>query len=167
MLKHVLVPLDGSTLSQTALDHAIRILEPNGKITLLTVVEAPSVPIYDFYPTPTTAVTEYSSAIHDATPYATEYLERLAAQLQERHRLRVEIEVDMGEPAALIIEAAARLNVDAIVMSTHGRSGLGRWLFGSVTQKVLSGSTRPVMVIPGQRSAEREKHSKDTNAEKL
>ncbi|MFQ3567159.1 MAG: universal stress protein [Aggregatilineales bacterium] len=167
MLKHVLVPLDGSTLSQTALEHAVRILDPNGKMTLLTVVEAPSVPIYDFYPTPTTVVTEYSNAVHDATPYATEYLERLAKKLQEQHQLQVEIEVDMGEPAALIIEAATRLNVDAIVMSTHGRSGLGRWLFGSVTQKVLSGSTRPVMVIPGQRSAEREKLSKDANTEKV
>ena len=62
----------------------------------------------------------------------------------------VGVEVHVGEPANVIVETAERLKVDAIVMSTHGRSGLSRWLFGSVTNKVLSANVCPVYVIPSK-----------------
>ena len=58
--------------------------------------------------------------------------------------------VEAGDPATVIVETAQKLHVDAIVMSTHGRSGLSRWLFGSVTQKVLAASCCPVFVIPAK-----------------
>ena len=53
-----------------------------------------------------------------------------------------------GQPAERILEQAEELAVDAIVMSTHGRSGVSRWVFGSVAQKVLSGASCPIFIIP-------------------
>ncbi|MBZ0306650.1 MAG: universal stress protein [Anaerolineae bacterium] len=56
-----------------------------------------------------------------------------------------------GRPSETIVEVAKKLNVDAIVMSTHGRSGLSLLLLGSVTHKVLNTSACPVFVIPAKK----------------
>lgn len=154
MLHHVLVPLDGSRLAQTALEYAERLVGPGDQITLLTVVQAPEVPLYDFYPMPATVIHEYESSLSDALPFAQEYLARIAAQMQSALKVETNTLVEVGQPENTIVEVAERLRVDAIVMSTHGRSGLNRWLFGSVTQKVLAVASCPVFVIPNRRPQE-------------
>ena len=154
MLHHVIVPLDGSRLAETALEHAERLVGPNDKITLLTVVQSPEIPIYDFYPMPSTLIHEYESSLNDAMPFAREYLERIAAQIRERLVVATDIRVEVGQPEHVIVDVANKLKVDAIVMSTHGRSGLNRWLFGSVTQKVLAAASCPVFVIPNRTHSE-------------
>ncbi len=151
MLKHVLVPLDGSQLAEKAVDYAQQIVAPNGRITLLTVLNIPDYPLYGFYPTPVVIEgTDYQTAAKTLIPQAREYLEGIASVLRE-HKLQVHIETAMGEPAAVIVDSAQNLGVDVIVMSTHGRSGFSRWLFGSITQKVLAATPCPVLVIPGAR----------------
>jgi len=145
MLKHVLVPLDGSKLAEDALQHALNLLGPEGKVTLVSAVDIPEVPIYGYYP-PTT-VPDYESAKDDLLPQAKSYLEGIAGGL-EKQGVTVNIEAHVGEPAHVITEIAQKYHVDAIVMSTHGRSGLSRWLFGSITNKVLSAKPCPVYVIP-------------------
>lgn len=152
MLKHVLVPLDGSQLAETALEHAERLVCPGDKITLLNVVQAPEVPIYDFYPMPSTIIHQYETSMNDAMPFAQEYLNRIATQVRETLGIEVSTQVEIGQPEDVIVETADKLKVDAIVISTHGRSGLNRWLFGSVTQKVLASASCPVFVIPNRRS---------------
>ena len=52
-----------------------------------------------------------------------------------------------GSPAAAIIDYAATVQPDLIVMSTHGRSGLGRWLIGSVADRVVKHGSVPVMLV--------------------
>ena len=145
MLKHVLVPLDGSKLAEEALDHALNILCPGGKITLLSAVDVPEVPVYGYYPPAT--VPDYQATVEELVPQAKQYLEQVAAKV-ERPELTLSVEAQIGEAAHVIAEVATRLKVDAIVMSTHGRSGLSRWLFGSVTNKVLATRCCPVYVIP-------------------
>jgi nucleotide-binding universal stress UspA family protein len=61
--------------------------------------------------------------------------------------IAVRSEVLLGQPAEEIIDYAKDQDADLIVMCTHGRSGLGRWIFGSVTEKVLRGAKTPVLVI--------------------
>lgn len=156
MLKHILVPLDGSQLAEGALEHAKNIIGPDGQITLITVIQAPEFPIYDFYPTPTSVVRDHESEFQDAFPHAKEYLERIADDLKAAMKVSVRIEIEAGDAANAIVEMAEKLQVDAIVMSTHGRSGLGRWLFGSVTNKVMTVSPCPVYVIPNQHKAEQD-----------
>jgi nucleotide-binding universal stress UspA family protein len=147
MLKHVLVPLDGSKLAEQALEHAMRIVQPGGKITLVAAVELPEMPIYDYYP-PINRM-EYERAQEEILPFATHYLENIADDLKQRG-FEVSIRSQVGNAAEVIIDVACRYQVDMIVMSTHGRSGLQRWLYGSITHKVLDTTPCPVYVVPSK-----------------
>ena len=72
------------------------------------------------------------------------------ARLEEQGVRRTETHVWYGPAAAAIVDAARVHGADAIVMSTHGRSGLGRLVFGSVAEAVLRGTTLPILLIrPG------------------
>lgn len=155
MLEHVLVPLDGSSLAESALEQAIKLVKPAGKITLLTVLQNPEYPIYDFYPMTTALMHNYDKALNEAVPRAKEYLDRIADNIEEKHNLRACAKVEAGDPADVIIETADKLHVDAIVMSTHGRSGISRWLFGSVTARVVGSGCCPVFVIPTRQMQKR------------
>jgi nucleotide-binding universal stress UspA family protein len=149
MLKHVLVPLDGSQLAEDALEQAANILQPDGRITLVSAIDVPEIPIYGYYPPAT--IPDYSAAKTQLVPQARSYLDGVAKKMVLVHpKLTVDVEADIGDPAEVITAVAEKYDVDAIVMSTHGRSGLGRWLFGSVTNKVLSAKPCPVYVIPSQ-----------------
>lgn len=64
--------------------------------------------------------------------------------------LRTEIVVTEGAPATAILTAAEQHQVDCIVMATHGRSGVRRFILGSVTEKVVRGSSRPVLAVPSR-----------------
>jgi len=149
MLSKILVPLDGSDLSERALDYASQVVSPTGEIILLTVVDVPDFPIYTVYPMPiATPEPDYPTVLSDIMSASREYVEGIANHLRlSGHRVKTIVEC--GEPAINILEQAENLNVDAIVMSTHGRSGFSKWLFGSVTQKVLSAMPCPVIVVPG------------------
>jgi len=151
MLNHVLVPLDGSALSEKAIEHARHAIGPKGKISLLTVVEVPEYPEYIYLPTPmmTPPRDDYAITTENMLQQAREYLRNIAQGLIEAG-VNVEIQAIIGTPAQVIIEVAEGLNVDAVVMSTHGRSGLSRWFYGSVTQKVLGATYCPVLVVPNR-----------------
>jgi nucleotide-binding universal stress UspA family protein len=150
MLKHVLVPLDGSELAEEALHYATHIIDPNGKITLVAAVDVPDAAIYGYYPA--VNLTDYEHAFDDMLPTAKRYLEGVASRLNDGH-LTIVSEAHMGDASEVITATAERCHVDAIVMSTHGRSGLSRWLLGSVSNKVLSAKPCPIFIIPS-----REKH---------
>ncbi len=147
MLKHILVPLDGSKLAEEALEHALNIIGPKGKITLLSAVDIPEVPVYGYYPPAT--MPDFEATIKDLLPQADAYLKSIAKRL-ESDNVEVSIEAQIGDPAEVIAETALKHHIDAIVMSTHGRSGLSRWLFGSVTSKVLDAKACPVYVVPSK-----------------
>jgi len=162
MLKHVLVTLDGSELAEAALDYARSIVCEAGHVTILSVIDVPEVAVYNFYPVPV-AMQEpnQETMLNDMKEQATEYLKQVKKRL-EKAGLTVNYHIEMGEPAAAIVEKAEALRVDAIIMSTHGRSGISRWLFGSVTQKVLSGMPCPVFVVPGARHPSAAKEAEQT-----
>lgn len=71
------------------------------------------------------------------------YLEKVSARLGGR----VETEVATGDPATALLRAAERRKADLVVFTSHGEGGLGRWLFGSVAQKILRGCARPLLVV--------------------
>lgn len=150
MLKHVLVPLDGSQLSEQALQYAQDLICSGGKITLLSVVELPVDYDYTLVDIPLTVVTARS---YDESDYDKTY-NRVRDYLHGKARdfvddgIVTECVVESGEPATVIADIAARRSVDAIAMTTHGRTGINRWLFGSVTQKVINIMPCPVLVVP-------------------
>ncbi|NWF70574.1 MAG: universal stress protein [Chloroflexi bacterium] len=152
MLNHVLVPLDGSTLAETALPEAKRILGPNGKITLVTAIDLPQVPLYGF-DMPMAMVASSRTSAEETMNHARTYLENAAVELRAAG-FQVNVVPHFGEAASVIIETAQKYHVDAIVICTHGRSGLSRWLFGSVTNKVLGAAPCPIYVVPNLRKHE-------------
>ncbi len=78
---------------------------------------------------------------------AEDYLAAVAARLKEQGIDRVETSVWYGPAASAIVEAARLRKADLIVMSTHGRSGLGRLILGSVAESVLRGTATPILLL--------------------
>ena len=156
MVRHVLIPLDGSQLAEKALPIARHVIQTGTRITLLTAIPSPTPPIYA-YPSADVLheIEEDSHYLEKAKPSAQAYLERVAHNLRLQG-YTVEIKLTPGDPAESIIQVAEQLRVDMIVISTHGRSGLSRFLFGSVTLKVLQASAVPVLVVPNREREEAE-----------
>ena len=131
----ILVPLDGSILAEAALWKAMEIAD-GGTISLLRAAEAATLPGVD---SPKAQVAAFRES--------QEYLRRVVKRLNSRGMSNVEANVSYGPPTASIVEAAHTQKVDLIVMSTHGRSGLGRLVLGSVTESVLRGTTVPILIV--------------------
>lgn len=162
MLNRVMVTLDGSELAEQALEHACRIIAPGGTLLLLTVVNVPDLLIYGLYPVPVTLQDDtYEKNIADAREQALGYLLNQRESL-EAQGFHTSIEVRLGDPAETIVERAQQQKVDVIVISTHGRTGVGRWVFGSVAQKVLQALPCPVLVVPGRRQLELAARAEET-----
>jgi nucleotide-binding universal stress UspA family protein len=136
MTNKIMVPLDGSMLAESALVDAFGLATPDKSVVILMrAAEAHALPGSD----PTLAQI-------DAVAEAEKYLADLAAKLMQRGIRNVETHVWYGPPAASIIEAAGVYKPDLIVMSTHGRSGVGRLIFGSVAESVLRGTKIPIFL---------------------
>ena len=142
MYNKILVPLDGSELSESVfpwlkLLHSsadpapqfriVRAFEPPGTVYLLPELQIPTSHILS---------DEHLGAA------LLEYLDRVKSLLPE---LNVETHLLMGDPAAEILEQSRE--ADLVVMASHGRGGLGRWLLGSVASKVARGIEVPLLVV--------------------
>ncbi|NJN82626.1 MAG: universal stress protein [Caldilineaceae bacterium] len=71
----------------------------------------------------------------------------------QRHHFKVTGATDVGDPADRIIKFVTDNNIDVVVMSTHGRTGLKRWFMGSVAQKVLHHASCPVLIVRDEANA--------------
>jgi nucleotide-binding universal stress UspA family protein len=143
MFKKLLVPLDGSELSASILPRVIAVAEPAGaEVALLQVVEPLERGVRE-------EMGEDLAVKLDVVKHEelTAYLERAGAVLENRG-LRIVIATAEGKPAETIIDYATVHDMDLIIMATHGRSGLSRWAFGSVAEKVLRHSPVPVLIAP-------------------
>ena len=88
-----------------------------------------------------------SKALEQVDKYAREYLKEKAEQIESEDGLKLSWKVVQGDIGRGIIDDADSQANSMIAMSTHGRTGLGRWVQGSVTDKVIRSSGRPVLVI--------------------
>ena len=77
---------------------------------------------------------------------ALRYLNGVCARPEWRG-VHTHVVVEMGKPAETILDFAQRHNIDRIVMASHGRTGLGRWVYGSVADKVLRAADRTVVLV--------------------
>lgn len=133
----ILVPLDGSELAEAAIARATETAASKAStLMLMRAAEARTLP-----------GTDVIGAQIEAVQEAEGYLAAVKAKLEKQGLQKVEANVWYGPPATAIIEAAHMYKPDLIVMSTHGRSGLGRLIFGSVAESVLRGSTVPILLI--------------------
>jgi nucleotide-binding universal stress UspA family protein len=149
----MLVPLDGSELAESVLPHVEVLAKQWGPeevdVVLLRVCEPVVVP--SDYP-PTAGLTWKEHEEREIARPRTECEEYLAG-VQKRLEglgLRVRSVALQGKPADEIADYANKNPVDLIVMSTHGRSGIGRWAYGSVADRVLLGVSSPIFLIRPQ-----------------
>lgn len=152
MYQNILVPLDGSSFAEQALCHAQTMaVAGTSQLHLLSVaplLEDAALAVVDLYP-----VYVYRDYLIDQEQEMARVQKELNAYLQQAgQRLKdagyaVEAIIRFGQPAEEILAYAQEAACDLIVMSTHGRSGLGRWVYGSVADKVLRGSQIPVLLI--------------------
>ncbi len=89
----------------------------------------------------------YEDYLKHAKAEATEYLAQLTGNLQRQGVDSVEQHLLQGDPATSIIDIASETNDRLVAMTTHGRSGLGRWVLGSVAERVVRHSGDPVLLV--------------------
>lgn len=138
MFRHLLVPLDGSRLAESALTTAVWLARKmDAQVTLLHVIEK-------------NAPSEVHNERHLVTPKeATTYLQELS-RLPALSDLHVESHVhtvEVGDVARSITEHSAELTPDLIVLCTHGKGGTRRLLFGDIAQQVIALGTTPVLMV--------------------
>ena len=145
MYTKVLVPLDGSDLAGCTLEHVKKVASADGvsEVILLRVVQ----PIAS---TETIAWSQAGYTVKDLENMdienAKHYLS-LAAETLRTQGISARTEVIYGFPAESILDYAERNKVDLIIISTHGRSGVSRWPFGNVANKIAHQSQIPVLLI--------------------
>ena len=139
MYQKIVVPLDGSIKGEAALPYVedmVSKLSPEVKveITLLQVLSPVRAPVAGGPAIADIAYTEKQT--EETKKAAIDYLNKTGEALRSKGAT-VMAKVAIGDASAEIVKAAEEINADVITMSTHGRSGLSRWAFGSVTDKVL------------------------------
>jgi nucleotide-binding universal stress UspA family protein len=134
-ISRILVPLDGSQCAENILSTVERLAtDLKASIALLRVTYAHTFPGVD----PTEAEV---AVVRDAEGYLRGLEEGLKARGFE-----VDSHVRYGSEAEEILDHANQPDIDLIAMSTHGRSGVKRWLLGSVAEKVLRHATKPIFL---------------------
>ncbi len=136
MIRSILVPLDGSLLGERAIPLARLVAGVSGaELVLLRAILSDQTDEGDDVEAASRAVKE-----------SEEYLAKQAFGLGDGSR-RVKPIVTVGDPASAILDFVNENDIDMVVMATHGRTGLGRWLLGSVADKVVRHSHKPVLLV--------------------
>lgn len=147
MYAKILVPLDGSSLAERAVQHAVEVARGSeAEIILLRVVQAP------LGKAPEAGQAEETASIRDAALQAAAYLDGVATRLR-KDGAKVRTVVTDGSADSAILAFAHNENVDVLVMSTHGRTGLPKAIMGSVAERVMLATKRPVMFVKPERIA--------------
>jgi nucleotide-binding universal stress UspA family protein len=134
MFKRILAPTDFSDLSSAGVRCAYDLAKQNAAELIVFNV----------------AVVDESNAIdkRELADHRTRLDQFVSATLPESTQVKIHKLVAGGQPFSAILDCAEAERADLIVISSHGRSGLSRALIGSVTDKILRGSHRPVLVVP-------------------
>ncbi|MBK9942924.1 MAG: universal stress protein [Kouleothrix sp.] len=124
MYQRIMVPLDGSELAQTAIDHALSICRAFAATLVLLHVRDR----------------------HGSVEASQRYLDFTRRELAGSG-VPITLVLREGDVASAIVNAADSEQIDVIAMATHGRSGLQRVVYGSVAEQVLRSSTKPVLLV--------------------
>ncbi len=145
MYQKIMVPLDGSELAECVLPHVEAIAKGChvGNIVFLRVAEPFQLPTGGDYVFSAEELKRIESEHRSA---AENYLNQLVNRLKY-DGASLQLEVIVGRAAESIADYATRNEVDLIIMATHGRSGVSRWVWGSVTDRILRSACVPVFMV--------------------
>ena len=140
-LRRIMVTLDRSELAEQALPYALQVAKAFDAEILLYHIWDTSGYTFDVSHDPAV-----ERVMRDTFSYSQNYLVEMTHKLLSEG-VRVQWQAESGNVANHILGAAEKQSVDLVVMSTHGLSGLGRWMLGSVADRVLRHSVKPVLLI--------------------
>jgi nucleotide-binding universal stress UspA family protein len=153
MYKKIMVPLDGSELAECVFPHVESIVKGCSvpDVVLIRVVEPVLLPAGTgsdgsviFNEEEAARIRSQSDLLHKHN--AENYLKSLVGRMQPGIP-HLHTEVLMGKPADILAAYAEKNGIDLIVIATHGRSGVSRWVWGSVADKILRSACVPVLMI--------------------
>jgi nucleotide-binding universal stress UspA family protein len=146
MYEKILVPLDGSDLAECVLPHVEVIAGAGGvkNVTFYRVVK-PFYPMGD-YMSGTVSNIDVVGINKEAVAAAENYLKQLVNKVKYPG-VQVAWEVAKGNEAESIAEYIKKNEIDLIIIATHGRSGVSRWVMGSVADRVLRSACVPVLMV--------------------
>ena len=131
LFQRILVPLDGSSLSEQVVPFAAALAKAGkGSVTLLHVVDVSALQDTGQVWVEMPSVKQF---VDEELARARTYLETVQGRLQA-DGVTADIEVAIGTPTGVIGDAIENTKADLVAMSTHGRSGLARWVIGSVAE---------------------------------
>ncbi len=161
--KVIAVPVDGSGYSERAIPHAVDIARANNSEIVLLHVFRP--PAYEY--TDIIALAGQEDQIDEVRQQVKSYLISLRNKLREEGlNARVQLIEGVGV-AALICDYINEQGIDLVVMSTRGRTGLARFVFGSVANKVIHGVKAPVMLVDPESQPESDTEGASDDEEEL
>lgn len=158
MYRNVVVPLDGSDLAEQVLPYVKDLIQHR----TLTVHLVSVAPLPSAMPTSAAPMRLYPLVMTQADlDVQSGERERIEDELRNylkgvaltvgREQIRTRVEVRFGDPAEEVIAYAREVEADLIAMCTHGRTGLARWAYGSVTEKVMRHAHCPVLLVRARR----------------
>ncbi|NWF54213.1 MAG: universal stress protein [Syntrophaceae bacterium] len=145
MYNTILVPLDGSKLAECVLPHVETLVRGSQakKVIFARVVEPFRPPMSDYV----INEEQIKKVDKEHTEYAAKYLSEIMSQVNYGSWVKVETAVLHGNPAEALAEFANKSQADIIVIATHGRSGVSKWVWGGVADRVLRSSCVPVLMV--------------------
>ena len=147
MIKRILVPLDGSRMSEQALKTVEPMAAGLGAAIVLFQAVEPVRYVPGFETMVPNVVLPSDEEIKNS---AAKYLASVEAPLKQRG-VKISSAITADSPAEAIIDYADSGKIDIIAMTTHGFSGIKRWVFGSTTEKILQAASKPILVIPSEK----------------
>jgi nucleotide-binding universal stress UspA family protein len=152
MFKHLLVPLDGSTVAECALPHLVALARVYGaRVTVARALDSLAETGRERKPT---GPLQWTLSKAEAQAY----LDGVAQRLRVEANVEAEPVLLEGQAAQSVCEFAHNNDVDLIIISSHGQSGLSRWNVSSVVHKIVQNARRSVMIVRAYRASE---HSLD------
>lgn len=149
-LKRLLLPLDGSPFAETPIPFIEELTKgTKTEIVLTTVCEPPLVPSYGDRPINPTWKKHRDKLWAETQKQAAEYLNKVKSKLEKRG-MQIKAQVipgDLGRVAESIMQTAQKEKINMITMTTHGRSGVSRWVYGGVANRIVEQSVQPVLLI--------------------
>jgi nucleotide-binding universal stress UspA family protein len=148
VLKSVIVPLDGSELAETVLSPVVQLA--NALKLEVILLRAYQIPMNTYAGMEDSYPIDYEKISGALKEEAQSYLERKVAELKRNGIEKLSFVISEGSGAGEIVALGRRTPDNLIAMCTHGRSGIKRWVLGSVTEKVVRLSEDPVLIIRGR-----------------
>lgn len=147
MYKKIMVTLDGSGLAECVLPHLETIIKgcETPQVILVQAVEPISIP-YGIETSRFTSLEQLEAFQAHQKTDALRYLEEIVARLK-KSGINATAEVIYGRAGEALTDYANKNNIDLVVIATHGRSGIGRWVWGSVADRLLRSVRAPVLMV--------------------